>query len=241
MDKAHHGYQLKIIFLAAIIFMLDTIGDIIADIFTWNAPLLRGFLILLLAVFFAVMMQKKYFDRILEKSSQSISHTDRFFAVVVIVLFFLKGLHAFLPVFSDILRVIFVIAAFLYMLGLFCTSPKFVSFMKNCNGVIAYGKEGWEKIKISKKLAQISAAILRRESETQKLYEELGKAYYQDHKTDAASVYEQVLAIRTAVEELDAIKAEQELGENMCRCAECGSMISKESNFCEHCGAKCGK
>ena len=81
--------------------------------------------------------------------------------------------------------------------------------------------------------------IKEREGAIQKMYRELGKAYFQDHKDDETAEYDQVLAIKAAFEEIGELKASKDEIRGIKRCKECGNPVSQEAKFCANCGAKC--
>ena len=112
-------------------------------------------------------------------------------------------------------------------------------FDKLGNTISAAGKDGISKAKEWKDTAKISVDIKEREGAIQKMYRELGKAYYRDHKDDEAPDYEQIAAIKAAFEEIGELKASKDEIRGIRRCPECGQIIPREANFCSNCGAKC--
>lgn len=112
-------------------------------------------------------------------------------------------------------------------------------FDKLSNTISAAGKDGLNKAKELKDTAKISMDIKEREGAIQRMYRELGKAYYQDHKDDANAEYDQILAIKAAFEEIGELKANKDEIRGIKRCPECGNPVSQEANFCASCGAKC--
>ena len=112
-------------------------------------------------------------------------------------------------------------------------------FDKLGNTISAAGKDGINKAREWKDTAKISVDIKEREGAIQKMYRELGKAYYRDHKDDVAPDYEQIAAIKAAFEEIGELKANKDEIRGIRRCPECGQIMSREANFCSNCGAKC--
>ena len=112
-------------------------------------------------------------------------------------------------------------------------------FDKLGNTISAAGKDGINKAREWKDTAKISVDIKEREGAIQKMYRELGKAYYRDHKDDEAPDYEQIAAIKAAFEEIGELKANKDEIRGIRRCPECGQIMSREANFCSNCGAKC--
>ena len=114
-------------------------------------------------------------------------------------------------------------------------------FDKLGNTISAAGKDGISKAREWADTAKISVDIKEREGAIQKMYRELGKAYYHDHKEDEAPAYDQIAAIRAAFEEIGELKANKDEIRGIRRCPECGQMIARDANFCSNCGAKCEK
>ena len=112
-------------------------------------------------------------------------------------------------------------------------------FDKLTSTISAAGKDGLNKAKDFKDTAKITMYIKEREGAIQKMYRELGKAYFQDHKDDADPVYGQITAIKAAFEEIGELKANKDDIRGIRRCPECGNPVSQEAKFCAQCGAKC--
>lgn len=112
-------------------------------------------------------------------------------------------------------------------------------FDKLINTISETGKDGLNKAKELKDTAKITMDIKERESAIQKMYQELGKAYYQEHKNDEEPRYEQISSIKAAFEEIGELKSNRDDVRGIKRCAECGSPVSQEAKFCANCGAKC--
>lgn len=112
-------------------------------------------------------------------------------------------------------------------------------FNKISNTISAAGKDGLNKAKEFKDTAKLTVDIKEREGAIRRMYVELGKAYYQDHKDDEAPGYEQILAIKAAFEEIGELKANIDEIRGIKRCPSCGNVVSQEAKFCASCGAKC--
>ena len=112
-------------------------------------------------------------------------------------------------------------------------------FDKLSNTISAAGKDGLNKAKELKDTAKISMDIKEREGAIQRIYRELGKAYYQDHKDDENPAYDQIHAITAAFQEIEELKANKDAIRGVKRCEACGSIVSQEAKFCANCGAKC--
>lgn len=112
-------------------------------------------------------------------------------------------------------------------------------FDKLSNTISAAGKDGLNKAKELKDTAKITMDIKEREGAIQRLYGELGKAYFQEHREDGQPEYIQISAIKTAFAEIDRLKAEKDEVQGIHRCPSCGNAVSQEAKFCSNCGANC--
>ncbi len=113
-------------------------------------------------------------------------------------------------------------------------------FNKISNTLQSAGKDGLVKAKELKDAAKITVEIKEREASIHKMYRELGKAYYTDHKNDLEPEYEDRLAaIRAAYEEIGELKASKDEIRGIKRCPGCGGAVAPEASFCGTCGEKC--
>lgn len=107
------------------------------------------------------------------------------------------------------------------------------------NTISAAGKDGLSKAKELKDTTKIKISIKEREGLIQKLYRDLGKAYYEAHKDDEDPEYKEIADIRAAFAEIGELRADHDAIRGVKRCEECGTIVSQEANFCSNCGAKC--
>lgn len=112
-------------------------------------------------------------------------------------------------------------------------------FEKLSSTFSAAGKEGLSKAREVKDAAKYTVSIKEREGTILKLYRELGKAYYQIHKNDPEPEFDEILAIKAAFEEIGELKSNMDELRGIKRCPNCGSPISPNAKFCQHCGGKC--
>ena len=112
-------------------------------------------------------------------------------------------------------------------------------FDKLGNTISAAGKDGLNKAKELKDTTKLKLSIKEREGLIQKLYRDLGKAYYEAHKDDEESEYQEIADIRAAFAEIGELRADHDAIRGVKRCGECGAIVSQEANFCFNCGAKC--
>ncbi len=108
------------------------------------------------------------------------------------------------------------------------------------NTITAAGKDGLGKAKEWKDTAKITVDIKEREGAIQKMYRELGKAYYHDHRNDTDGEYsERIIAIKAAFEEIGELKASKDDIRGIKRCPSCGQPVAPNAKFCGNCGANC--
>lgn len=113
-----------------------------------------------------------------------------------------------------------------------------MSFFENLGASLGGGaKTVVDKTKELSGVAAVKAQISSQEASLGKLYRDLGKAYYEANKIDAAFAEKiaEINAVKAKISELDA-----KLGDiqGTVRCEVCGEPIPKTSTFCPKCGAK---
>ena len=118
---------------------------------------------------------------------------------------------------------------------------KMAFFDKLGDTISAAGKTGLSKAKEIKDTAKITLDIQEREGAIRKLYQELGQAYYHEHKDDENPEYSQISDIKAAFEEIGELKSAKDDIRGIRRCPECGGSVADDANFCSSCGAKCEK
>lgn len=111
-------------------------------------------------------------------------------------------------------------------------------FDKLSNTITAASKDGLNKAKEIKDTAKLTLDIKEREGAIQRMYRELGKAYYQNHKEDPTPEYDQIFAIKAAFEEIGELKANIDEIRGIKRCVSCGAVVTQDAKFCASCGAK---
>jgi len=74
-----------------------------------------------------------------------------------------------------------------------------------------------------------------KENELIKLYEKLGKKYYEEHKNDDSEQIKEITAVRLRIEEINndimALKGGV-------ACPRCGALVKNGSRYCSACGEK---
>ncbi len=94
-----------------------------------------------------------------------------------------------------------------------------------------------DKTKEISGVAAIKAQIGTAEASLGKLYKDLGKAYYEDHK-ESAAYGEKMSEIAAVLAKIDALNAKLSSTQGVKKCPACGEAMAKDSTFCPKCGAK---
>ncbi len=111
------------------------------------------------------------------------------------------------------------------------------SFMSKMGDTLAdTGKSIKESTKTVMDTAPLALKLREKESYLEKQYFELGVLYYQEHKEDEETSYEQIRRIEEVQEEIRQLRDEMAeiKGKNVCM--ECGEFVDKDARFCPHCG-----
>ncbi len=111
-------------------------------------------------------------------------------------------------------------------------------FDKVSDTIVSVSKDAAQKAKDLSDLARIRMDIRAKEDYINKQYQEMGKAYYEEHKDDSEPVYEQIVLVKDAEEVLEELK--QQLGQikGVQRCPQCGKDMPLDADYCSKCGAK---
>lgn len=101
------------------------------------------------------------------------------------------------------------------------------------------GKDITQKVTDLTELTKLKVDIRRREDTARRLYQELGRQYYDLHKEDAEPLFEEVTLITETLKELLKLKkaAAQCKGKRVCPA--CGTPNDDDAVFCKKCGTKC--
>lgn len=100
------------------------------------------------------------------------------------------------------------------------------------------GNKSVDKAKEIRDTSRIALDIKSQENLINKLYTDLGKAYYTEHKKDSDPKYGQILEIKAAYKKIEELQAERDEIKGMIRCPGCGKTVSREAAFCPGCGTK---
>ena len=77
-----------------------------------------------------------------------------------------------------------------------------------------------------------------RESETRRIYQDLGKKYYSAHKNDEEPEYEEIAILKKKKEEMKELKGQVLKLRKEKLCPKCGHLEKESAAFCSACGTK---
>ena len=102
------------------------------------------------------------------------------------------------------------------------------------------GQETAMKAKNFADIAILNSSIDSLRQEINRLSQELGKVYYEEHKNDEVftEVPEQMTAIRNAYAEIGKYQEQINQIKGMGRCPNCGASTPADSVFCSSCGTR---
>lgn len=101
------------------------------------------------------------------------------------------------------------------------------------------GQEAAGKAKDVAELTKLQLAQREQEAKLEKLYTQLGKAFYETAQIEEGSpLFELAQSITQLRAEIEDTKEQQALLRGGVRCAACGAMMENDAAFCPSCGAK---
>lgn len=112
-------------------------------------------------------------------------------------------------------------------------------FSKLGETISATGKDVSKKAKDLTGLAKLNFDIRAKEDYVLKQYEEVGRQYYQLHKDDNEPVFEEISLIKSALDEIEFLRAEIAELKGLKKCPSCGMVMDLDAVFCNKCGTKC--
>ncbi len=104
--------------------------------------------------------------------------------------------------------------------------------------ISSVSKDGINKAKELKDTAKYNVNIKTEEGNISRLYKELGRAYYEDHKDDETPDYSVVGDIKAAFERIRENQEEIARIRGARKCPECGKDVGVDAKFCPFCGVK---
>ena len=111
-------------------------------------------------------------------------------------------------------------------------------FDKLSETLVNASKDVSQKAKDLSGVAKLTMDIHTKEDQVQKMYAQIGKLYFEEHKDDDPAVYEQMTQIKEALAVIEDMKKELMELKGAKICPRCGKEIDKEDTYCKSCGAK---
>ena len=99
------------------------------------------------------------------------------------------------------------------------------------------GRDVSQKAKELSGAAKLNLDIKAKEDFVQKQYAEIGRQYYEAHKDDASTEFEQFASIREALESIEQMKKDLLELKGAKACPQCGAKMPEDAAFCSECGA----
>ena len=94
------------------------------------------------------------------------------------------------------------------------------------------GRDVSQKAKELSGAAKLNLDIKAKEDFVQKQYAEIGRQYYEAHKDDASTEFEQFASIREALESIEQMKKDLLELKGAKACPQCGAKMSEDAAFC---------
>lgn len=111
-------------------------------------------------------------------------------------------------------------------------------FDKISGTIISVSKDATQKAKDLSEVAKIRMDIHSKQEYISKLYQEIGKSYYEKHKDEEEPKYGQVLLIKEAEEVIGELKEQLNLIKGTQKCPRCDNEMPIDAEFCSKCGTK---
>lgn len=104
--------------------------------------------------------------------------------------------------------------------------------------IASVSRDATQKAKDLSEIAKIRMDIHSKQDYIAKLYQEMGKAYYEKHKNDNEPKYGQVMLIKEAEEVIDELNEQLGVIKGTQKCPECGQEMPLEADYCSKCGVR---
>lgn len=100
------------------------------------------------------------------------------------------------------------------------------------------GKDVSQKAKDLTGIAKLNMDIKAKEDYMNKQYAAIGRQYYELHKEDEEPLFEEMVLIREAAEDIQRMQQEMAELKGMKMCPVCEAAMEQEAQFCPKCGTK---
>ena len=99
-------------------------------------------------------------------------------------------------------------------------------------------KDVSQKAKDLSGVAKLTMDIHTKEDQVQKLYAQIGKLYFEEHKDEEPAAYEQMPQIKETLAVIEDMKKELMELKGAKVCPRCGQEVKTADAYCKSCGAK---
>ena len=104
--------------------------------------------------------------------------------------------------------------------------------------IVTVSRDVTQKAKDLSEIAKIRMDIRSKQDYITKLYQEMGKSYFEKHKNDDQPKYGQVSLIKEAEEVIEELKEQLGAIKGTQKCPECGNEMPLDADYCSKCGVK---
>lgn len=111
-------------------------------------------------------------------------------------------------------------------------------FNKLGETIASASKDVSQKAKDLSGTAKLTFDIKSKEDYVQRMYAEIGRQYYEDHKDNTEDLYEEMALIKEALDAIADMKKELQSLKGEKTCSRCGEKVGEDDAYCRSCGAK---
>lgn len=111
-------------------------------------------------------------------------------------------------------------------------------FDKLSETLVNASKDVSQKAKDLSGTAKLTLDIHTKEDQVQKMYAQVGKRYFEEHKDDEQTAYEEMAQIKEMLAVIEDMKKELMELKGAKVCSRCGQEVKAEDAYCKSCGAK---
>jgi ribosomal protein L40E len=102
------------------------------------------------------------------------------------------------------------------------------------------GKDVTQKARDLTDVARLKMEIRSKEDFIKRQYESIGSKYYEAHKEDEATPFDEIFLITQTLSEIESVKKELASVKGYTKCASCGAELDPAAAYCSKCGSKNG-